>query len=107
MTLRRYGVMGTELDGVFFTEAERIDGARELGDVKVEIPGQNKDIRAVKAELAKKVRGLNGNALVDFKYGQQGNRWYKSLTGFFDHEHWHGSGRVVLAPPRDRDGDDS
>ena len=99
MTLRRYGVVGSELDGVFFTEAKTIEGARDLGKVMVKIPGQNKDIRAVKAELVKKVRALNGNALVGFTYGQQGNPWYKSITGLFDAEHWHGSGRAVLAPP--------
>lgn len=103
MTLKRHGVVGTELDGVFFTEAPSIEGARDLGEVKVEIGGQNKDIRAVKAELVKKVRGLNGNALVGFKYGQQGNPWYKSITGLFDAEHWHGSGRAVIAPPRGAD----
>ena len=90
--------MGSELDGVFFTEAGSIEGARELGEVKVEIGGQNKDIRVVKSELAKKVKALNGNALVAFKYGQQGNPWYKSITGLFDAEHWHGSGRAVIAP---------
>ena len=99
MTIRRYDVMGSELDGVFFTEAPSIEGARDLGDVKVEIGGQNKDIRIVKTELAKKVKALNGNALVGFKYGQQGNPWYKSITGLFDAEHWHGSGRAVIAPP--------
>jgi hypothetical protein len=99
MTLKRHGVMGTELDGVFFTEAPSIDGARELGPVKVEIGGQNKDIRTVKAALVKKVRALNGNALVGFTYGQKGNPWYRSLTGLFDHEHWHGSGTAVVAPP--------
>lgn len=99
MTLRRHGVIGSELDGVFFTEALSIDRARDLGEVKVQLSGQNKDIRAVKAELAKQVRALNGNALVGFTYGQRGNAWFKSLTGLFDHEHWHGSGRAVLAPP--------
>lgn len=99
MTLNRYNVVGSELDGVFFTEAPSIDGARDLGKVEVEIPGQNKDIRAVKAELAKKVRALNGNALVGFSYGQRSNPWYRSITGLFDAEHWHGSGRAVLAPP--------
>ena len=98
MTLRRYDVMGSEQDGVFFTEAASIDRARDLGEVKVQLAGQNKDIRAVKAELATKVKALNGNALVSFKYGQQGNPWYKSITGLFDTEHWHGSGRAVLAP---------
>jgi hypothetical protein len=98
MTLRRYNVMGSELDGVFFTEALSIDGARDLGEVKVEIGGQNKDIRAVKTALAKKVKALKGNALVAFTYGQKGNPWYRSITGLFDAEHWHGSGRAVLAP---------
>lgn len=103
MTLKRYNVLGSELDGVFFTEAPAIEGARDLGEVKVEIAGQNKDIRAVKAELVKKVRALNGNALVGFTYGQKGNPWYRSLTGLFDAEHWHGSGRAVLAPPSEAD----
>ena len=101
MTLSRYGVVGSELDGVFFTEAPSIEGARNLGEVKVEIAGQNKDIREVKTELAKKVLALRGNALVGFAYGQKSNPWYRSITGLFDAEHWHGSGRAVLAPPRD------
>lgn len=99
MTLSRYGVVGSELDGVFFTEASSVDGARDLGEVKIEIAGQNKDIREVKTELAKKVRTLGGNALVGFAYGQKSNPWYRSITGLFDAEHWHGSGRAVLAPP--------
>lgn len=98
MTLRRHGVMGSELDGVFFTEASMIEGARDLGPVTVEVGGQNKDIRAVKAALAQKVKAQGGNALVDFTYGQKGNPWYRSLTGLFDAEHWHGSGRAVIAP---------
>ncbi len=99
MTLSRYNVVGSELDGVFFTESSSIEGARDLGEVKVEIAGQNKDIRAVKAELAKKVRALNGNALAGFSYGQKSNPWYRSITGLFDAEHWYGSGRAMLAPP--------
>lgn len=99
MTLRRHGVTGSELDGVFFTEAPSIDGARDLGEVKVEIGGQNKDILAVKAALAQRVVSLGGNALVGFTYGQKGNPWYRSITGLFDAEHWHGSGRAVVAPP--------
>ncbi|MDQ3690914.1 MAG: hypothetical protein M3406_12960 [Chloroflexota bacterium] len=99
MTLSRYSVVGSELDGVFFTEAASIEGARDLGQVTVEIGGQNKDIRAVKAALAKKVHALSGNALVSFSYGQKSNPWYRSLTGLFDAEHWHGSGHAVLAPP--------
>ena len=97
--LTRYGVTGSEADGVFFAEAPAIEGARQLGAVKVEVGGQNKDIRAVKAALAERVKALGGNALVGFTYGQQGNPWYRSLTGLFDTEHWHGSGTAVLAPP--------
>ena len=97
MTLKRYGVAGTELDGVFFTEAPSIDGARDLGEVTVKVGGQNKDIRAVKAELAKKVLARNGNALIAFKYGQRGNSWFNSL-GWIDGEHWYGAGRAVIAP---------
>jgi len=89
--------MGSELDGVFFTESPTLDGARDLGEVKVKVGGQNKDIRAVKAELAKKVRALNGNALVGFTYGQRGNSWFASF-GLVDSEHWYGSGRAVSAP---------
>lgn len=97
--LTRYGVTGSEVNGVFFTEAPGLVGARQLGEVRVEIGGQNKDIRAVKAALSEKVLALHGNALVGFKYGQKGNPWYRSLTGLFDAEHWYGSGTAVLASP--------
>ncbi len=102
MTLKRYGVTGSELDGIFFTEAASIEGARNLGEVKVKVGGQNKDIRAVKGELAKKVKTLSGNALVGFAYGQRGNSWLDSF-GWFDSEHWYGSGRAVIAPPAGAD----
>jgi hypothetical protein len=35
-----------------------------------------------------------GNALVAFKDGQRGNSWFNSL-GWFDSEHWYGSGMAV------------
>ena len=94
MTLERYGVRGSEADGVFFTEALAIDGARVLREVEVKIGGQNKDIRDIKRELAKKVVATGGNALVAFKYGQRGNSWWQSF-GVFDSEHWYGSGVAV------------
>lgn len=98
MTIARYGVMGSETDGVFFTEAPAIDGARSLGSVKVEIGGQNKDLRWVKAELAKRVRAQGGDGLVAFQYGQRGNPWWRSLSGLVDAEHWYGSGVAVKLP---------
>jgi N-glycosylase/DNA lyase len=96
MTLERYGVRGSEADGVFFTETAAIEGARVLGEVEVKIGGQNKDIRDIKRELAKRVIAKGGNALVAFRYGQQGNSWWQSF-GLFDSEHWYGSGIAVTA----------
>ena len=94
MTLERYGVRGSEVDDVFFTEAESIDGAQSLGQAKVKVGGQNKDIRDIKHELAKQVKAKGGNALTQFRYGQQGNPWWQSF-GMVDSEHWYGSGVVV------------
>ena len=91
----QHGVSGNELDGVFFTEASSIPGAEELGEIKVTVNGQNKDLRAVKSELARQVKSKGGNGLVAFKYGQRGNPWWKSLSGVMDAEHWYGTGRAV------------
>lgn len=99
MTIARYGVMGSEAEDVFFTESSSIVGARDLGEVKVELGGQNKDLRFVKEALAKDVRRRGGNGLVSFAYGQRGNPWWRSLSGFLDAEHWYGSGRAVVLPP--------
>ena len=96
MTLSRYGVRGSEADGIFFTESPSIEGARSLGEVKVKIGGQNKDVRDVKRALAQEVAKKGGNALVAFKYGQQGNAWWQSF-GLVDSEHWYGSGVAVAA----------
>lgn len=97
MTIARYGVMGSEAEGVFFTESESIEGAKALGAVEVKIDGQNKDLRHVKAALAARVISLGGNGLVRFQYGQRGNPWWKS-SGLFDAEHWYGSGSAVRLP---------
>jgi len=90
----RGGVAGNEVDGVFFTEARSIPGAEDLGELKVKINGQNKDLRAVKAELARRVKSKGGNGLVAFTYGQRGNAWWQSF-GAVDAEHWYGNGRAV------------
>lgn len=94
--ITHHGVSGTEVDGVFFTETSKIESAQELGEVTVTINGQNKDLRNVKRELARRVVSMGGNALVGFTYGQRGNPWWKSLVGSMDAEHWYGAGRAVL-----------
>ena len=99
MTIARYGVTGSETDGVFFTERQDIEGAKALGEVKVKLDGQNKDLSHVKIALANAVRAKGGDGLVRFEYGQRGNPWWKS-SGLFDAEHWYGSGYAVRLPPR-------
>lgn len=103
MTIPRYGVTWSETDGVFFTESKSVEGAKALGPIKVELGGQNKDLRLVKAALAEKVKQLGGDGLIAFEYGQRGNPWWRSLSGLLDAEHWYGSGQVVKLPV-DRDG---
>lgn len=100
MTTARYGVMGSETEGIFFTEAAAIDGASSLGEVAVQINGQNKDLRDVKVALVKEVRKRGGDGLISFTYGQRGNPWWKSLSGYFDAEHWYGNGIAVRLPRR-------
>jgi hypothetical protein len=97
VTLARHGVMGSEAEGIFFTEAASIQGAEVLGEVKVKIAGQNKDLRHVKEQLAREVVKKGGNGLVRFAYGQRGNSWWNS-SGLFDAEHWYGSGYAVRVP---------
>jgi hypothetical protein len=98
MTLDRHGVTGSETDGIFFTEAGSIEGAMVIGPVKVELGGQNKDLRFVKEALAKEVKRLGGDGLIHFQYGQKGNPWWRSLSGLLDAEHWYGSGDAVRLP---------
>jgi hypothetical protein len=86
--IERHGVRGSEYEGVFFTEATSIDGANDLGTVNIKLRGQNKDLRHVKTELARKVRAKGGNGLIQFEYGQRNT--------FFGYDQWVGSGRAVL-----------
>jgi hypothetical protein len=89
---------GTKTDGVFFTEASELAGQRVIGEVSWKAAGQNQDLRYVKAELAKKVRDMGGNALVRFEYGQRGRHWLGSV-GIVDSENWFGSGVAVAIDP--------
>lgn len=85
---------GTKTDGVFFTEAKEIAGQRVVGEVSWKASGQNQDLRYVKAQLAKRVRDMGGNALVQFTYGQKGRNWLMS-GGLVDSENWYGAGIAV------------
>lgn len=85
---------GTMTDGVFFTEAKALAGQEVVGDVAWQASGQNQDLRYVKAQLAKKVREMGANALVQFAYGQRGRHWLNS-GGLVDSENWYGAGVAV------------
>lgn len=75
----RFGVLGTEMDGVFFTEAE-IAGAESLGEVKATSDRQNMPLDKLKRALANQVKARGGNALMTFTYGQKASIWSFSST---------------------------
>lgn len=78
----RYGVLGTEKDGVFFTEAV-IPNARPLGTVKASTDRQNATLDVVKANLASQVRAKGGNCLMEFKYAQKATIFSFSSTQLY------------------------
>ena len=75
----RFGVLGTETDGVFFTES-RIPDAKVLGEVKVTSDQQNMPLDKLKRTLARQVKARGGNVLVEFSYGQKASIWSFSST---------------------------
>lgn len=91
MTPSRAGIRGTDLAGVFFTEATVAD-APALGTVSVEISRQNANLDEVKRALAEKVKAAGGNALMAFTYGQKAHPWWQMLALKWDSESWHGAG---------------
>lgn len=67
----RHGVLGTEINGVFFTESA-ISGAKDLGGVTANSDRQNTSLDTIKLALAKQVRAKGGNVLMQFSYVQKG-----------------------------------
>lgn len=96
----RYGVRGTELDGVFFTESS-IAGAHRIRHLDIEISRQNANLFEVKRRLAEAVRASGGNALTNFQYGQRAHNWLDLVFSFrWDSESWHGEGDAVRVDSR-------
>lgn len=83
-----YGVMGTEADGVFFTEA-MVPGATVLGRVKATSNRQNTSLDALKQDLARQVKAEGGNCCVEFRYAQ------KATIFSFSSTQWNASGRAA------------
>ena len=61
---------------------------------------QSKTLDCVKDQLLEKAKALGGNAVINFKYGQQTANWFKScLFGLDDDIKWYGSGTAAILPP--------
>ncbi len=93
--IERYGLVGTEHGGIFFTEAAAPPSSHVLGTVSVRKNRQNWDLFKIKDELVRQAEALGANAIVEFKYGQRAHKWYRLLLPVWDHEAWHGDGVAV------------
>jgi uncharacterized protein YbjQ (UPF0145 family) len=88
----KYGVAGTTLDGVFFTESA-VPRAVVLGRVRVEVSRQNSNLTEVKRRMAHDARTMGANVVMGFRYGQRKHAWWENLlTLKWDTESWHGEG---------------
>lgn len=77
--IERFGVLGTETAGIFFTE-KPVAGAELLGEVTASSDRQNIPLTALKERLATEVLRKGGNALLEFSYAQKGIIWSFSST---------------------------
>jgi hypothetical protein len=84
----RYGVMGTETEGVFFAESS-IPAAVLLGPVSAKSNKQNVPLDHLKRDLARQVVAQGGNCCVEFTYAQ------KATVLSFSSTQWQASGRAA------------
>jgi len=91
----RYGVKGTMLDGIFFTESS-IQNALPIRHLQVEISRQNSNLGEVKKGLAIQAASIGATAIMNFRYGQKKHSWFKqAFTLKWDSESWHGEGDAI------------
>jgi len=91
----RYGVKGTILDGIFFTESS-IQNTVTIKHIHVEISRQNSNLNEVKKLLANKASSLGATAIINFRYGQKKHSWLQQAFTFkWDTESWHGEGDAI------------
>ncbi len=91
----RSGVKGTVHGEIFFTE-ESVPSATVLRHLRVTIPRQNADLDQVKDLLAQKARNAGATAVMNFRYGQKRNAWWRLfITTTWDTEGWYGEGDAV------------
>jgi hypothetical protein len=91
----RFGVDGTECEGIFFTESS-ILRASQIKRLKVEISLQNSNLLEVKRRLARQAKSVGATAITNFRYGQKSHTWWELLLNFkWDTESWYGEGDAV------------
>jgi hypothetical protein len=94
----RAGVAGTEVDGIFFTEAPAPPGTRVLAPIAVRKKRQNWDLARIKISMATEAARLGANAVVSFRYGQRSHKWYELMLPRWDTEGWYGEGEAAVLP---------
>lgn len=92
----RFGVKGTVLDNIFFTE-DIIPNAKHIKHLHVEISRQNSNLSEVKEKLASEAKALGASAIMNFKYGQKKHKTWELVLSFkWDTESWHGEGDAII-----------
>lgn len=92
----KYGVNGTVLENIFFTE-ENISQARIIKHLHVEISRQNSNLSEVKKKLVAEAKSVGANTIMNFKYGQRRHKTWELVFSFkWDTESWHGEGDSVF-----------
>jgi len=91
----RFGVQGTVLNEIFFTE-HTIPSASPIRHLHVEISRQNANLMEVKDKLVQEAKSIGATAIMNFRYGQKKHEWWELVFTFkWDTESWHGEGDAV------------
>lgn len=77
--IERYGVLGTEHDGIFFTESA-LDIGQSFGQVKAVSNRQNTSLDSLKSKLARQAMAKDCNCIASFKYSQRATVFSFSST---------------------------
>ena len=93
----RFGLLGTELNGIFFTESLAPPGTQVLRAIHIQKSRQNLNLGVIKELMADEARHAGANAIVGFRYGQRAHKWWQQAFTFkWDTESWHGEGQAVF-----------
>ena len=100
MPEERFGVVGTVVDNVFFSE-QPIPGSTSLGPIRVEINRQNANLAEVKRRMAEEAHAKGATAIQSFRYGQRARNWKRIAINPFwwDTEDWFGEGDACAPRP--------